>query len=71
MYLGEPPVDRHGLAVRAGGHVAASQHAGRYVRCKVELGTQDIGESAFAGLQAFSVSLGVPPSMKFRPMRDR
>jgi hypothetical protein len=23
MYLGEPPVDRYGLAVRAGGHVAA------------------------------------------------
>jgi hypothetical protein len=49
MYLGEPPFDRHGLAVRAGGHVAASQHAGKYVRCRVELGTQDIGESAFAG----------------------
>src|SRR5207244_9119012 len=26
MYLGEPPVYRYGLAVRAGGHVAASQH---------------------------------------------
>ena len=49
MYLGEPPFDRHGLAVRTGGHVAASQHAGQYVRCRVELGIQDIGESAFAG----------------------
>ncbi len=49
MYLGEPPFDPHGLAVRTGGHVAASQHAGQYVRCRVELGTQDIGESAFAG----------------------
>ena len=49
MYLGEPPFDPHGLAVRAGGHVAASQHAGQYVRCRVELGIQDIGESAFVG----------------------
>ena len=29
VYLGEPPFDRHGLAVRARGHVAASQHAGQ------------------------------------------
>jgi hypothetical protein len=49
MYLGEPPFDRHGLAVRAGGHVAASQHAGEYVRCRVEFVAQDVGESAFAG----------------------
>jgi hypothetical protein len=49
VYLGESPVDRYGLAVRAGGHVAASQNAGQYVRCRVELRTQDIGESAFAG----------------------
>jgi len=49
MYLGKPPVDRHGLAIRAGSHVAASRHAGRYVRCGAELGTQDIGESAFTG----------------------
>ena len=46
VYLGEPPVGPYGLAARAGGHVAASQHAGQYVRCRVELGTQDIGESA-------------------------
>ena len=49
MYLGKPPFGRHGLTVRAGAHVAASQHAGQYVRCRVELGTQDIGESAFVG----------------------
>ena len=49
MYLGEPLLDRHGLAVWAGGHVAASQHAGQYVRCRVEFVAQDIGESAFAG----------------------
>ena len=49
MYLGEPSFDRHGLAVRAGGHVAARQHAGQHVRRRGELGTQDIGQSAFAG----------------------
>ena len=49
MYLGEPPFDPHGLAVRTGGHVAASQNAGQHVRRGIELGTQDVGESAFAG----------------------
>ena len=49
MNLGGPPFDRHGLAVRAGGHVAASQHTGKYVRCRVELVAQGIGESALAG----------------------
>jgi hypothetical protein len=28
MYLGESLLDGHGLTVRTGGHVAASQHAG-------------------------------------------
>src|SRR5271166_3738954 len=49
MYLGESPLDRHDLAVRAGGHVTASQNAGQHVRRRIELGTQDIGESAFVG----------------------
>jgi hypothetical protein len=49
VYLGEPLLDRHELAVRAAGHVAASQNAGRRIRCGVELGAQDVGESAFAG----------------------
>src|SRR5690348_8772564 len=49
MYLGESLFGRHGLAVWAGGHVALGQHAGQGVRCRVELGTQDLGESAFAG----------------------
>jgi hypothetical protein len=49
MYLGEPLLGRHGLAAQAGGHVAARQHAGQYVRCRVELGAQEVGESAFAG----------------------
>jgi hypothetical protein len=49
LYLGEPPFDPHGLAVRTGGHVTARQHAGQDVRRRVELGAQDAGESAFAG----------------------
>src|SRR5690348_18334898 len=61
MYHGEPLFDRHGLAVWAGGHLAASQHAGQYVRCRVELGPQDIGESAFSGFDdgAGVVSIGM------------
>jgi hypothetical protein len=47
MDFGEPLLGRHGLAVRAGGHVAARQHTGQHVWCRVELGVQDIGESAF------------------------
>ena len=49
MYLGEPLLGRYGLAVRAGGHVTASQNAGQHVRRWLELRTQDMGESAFAG----------------------
>ena len=49
MDLGEPPVDRDELAVRAGCHVAASQHAGKRVRCGLELQAQDVGKSVFAG----------------------
>ena len=49
MDLGESPLDRHGLAVRAGGHVAAGQHAGKDLRRGLELKAQDIGESAFFG----------------------
>ena len=49
VYLGEPLLDRHGLTIRAGGHVAASQHAGERARRGLELGAQDVSESAFAG----------------------
>ena len=49
VYLGEPPFDRHGLAVRLVGHVAVRQNAGQDARCRVEFGTQDLRESAFAG----------------------
>ena len=49
MYLGEPPVDRHEFAVRAGCHVTAGQHAGKRVRGRLELQAQDVGKSAFFG----------------------
>jgi hypothetical protein len=62
MYLGEPPFDRHGLAVRACGHVTEGQHAGRYVRCGLELGTQDIGESAFADFDDGARMVGDQPA---------
>jgi hypothetical protein len=64
VYLGEPPVGRHGLAVRASGHVAASQHAGQHVRCRVELGTQDIGESAFVGFNDGAGVVGDQPAQQ-------
>ncbi len=50
MYLGEPSLDRHRLAVRAGGHVTEGQHAGKGIRRRLELAAQDVGESPFAGL---------------------
>jgi hypothetical protein len=49
MDLGESPVDRYKLAGRAGGHLAASQRAGKGVRGGLELRAQDVGKSAFAG----------------------
>jgi hypothetical protein len=47
LYLGEPPVDRHELAIRVGCHVPAGPHAGKWVRRRLELQAQDVGESAF------------------------
>jgi hypothetical protein len=64
MYLGQPLFDRHGLAVRAGGHVAARQRAGQDVRRRVELGTQDIGESAFAGFDDGAGVVGDQPAQQ-------
>jgi hypothetical protein len=49
LYLGEPLFDRHEFAVRAGGHVTASQNAGQRVWRGIELQAQDVGKSAFAG----------------------
>ena len=37
MYLGESLLDRHVLAVWAGGHVTEGQHAGKHVRRRLEL----------------------------------
>jgi hypothetical protein len=51
MDLGESPFDRYKLAGRAGGHVAASQRAGKHVRRRLELQAQDVGKSAFAGFE--------------------
>ena len=51
LYLSESPFDRDELAVRTGCHVAASQHAGKHVRCRLELQAQDIGKSAFLGFE--------------------
>ena len=62
MYLGEPPVDRHGLAIRAGGHVTASQNAGQDIRCRLELGAEDVGESAFAGFDDGTGVMGDQPA---------
>ena len=75
VYLGEPPADRHGLAVGAGGHVAASQNAGERVRRGIELGAQDVSESAFAGFddgagvvgdQTAQHGIGVLASRRYR-----
>ena len=62
MYLGDPPFDPHGLAVRTDGHVAATQHAGQHVRYRLELGAQDVGESAFAGFDDGAGMMGDQPT---------
>ena len=62
LYLGEPLFDRHEFAVRADGHVTASQNAGHHVRCRGELGAQEIGESAFAGFDDGAGVMGDQPA---------
>jgi hypothetical protein len=47
VYLCESPFDRDELAIWAGRHVAASQHAGKLVRCRLELEVQYVGKSPF------------------------
>ena len=47
VYLSEPPSDRDELAIRAGRHVAASQHAGKLVWSGLELEAQYVGNSPF------------------------
>jgi hypothetical protein len=62
-YLGEPPVGRHELTVRAGCHVAAGQHAGKHVRRSLELQGQDVGESAFFGFDDGVGVMGDRPAL--------
>ena len=62
MYLGEPLLDRHELAVRAGGHVTEGQHAGKRVRRWLELAAQEVGESAFAGFDDGAGVVGDQPA---------
>jgi hypothetical protein len=62
MDLGESPFDRHELAVRAGGHVAVGQHAGKRLRRWLELQAQDVGESPFAGLDDGAGVVGDQPA---------
>ena len=64
MYLGEPLLDRHELAVWAGGHVTEGQHAGKHVRRRVELQAQDVGKSAFAGLDDGAGMMGDQPAQQ-------
>ena len=64
VYLGEPLFDRHEFAVRAGGHVAAGQHAGQCVRRRLELAAQDVGKSAFAGFDDGAGVMGDQPAQQ-------
>ena len=62
--LGESLFGRHELAVRAGGHAAVGQHAGKRVRRGLELQGQDIGESAFAGFDDGAGVVGDQPAQQ-------
>jgi hypothetical protein len=62
LYLGEPPLGRHDLAIRAGGHVAEGQHAGKRIRRRLEFEAQDVGESAFFGFDSSTRAPDVPIS---------
>ena len=62
LYLGEPLFDRHEFAVRAGGHVTASQNAGQRVWRGIELQAQDVGKSAFAGFDDGAGVMGDQPA---------
>ena len=62
LYLGEPLFDRHEFAVRADGHVTASQNAGQRVWRGIELQAQDVGKSAFAGFDDGAGVMGDQPA---------
>jgi hypothetical protein len=70
LYLGEPLLDRHGLAVRAGGHVTAGQYAGQRVRRGLELAAQDVRESAFFGFDDGAGMMGDQPAQQRVGMLD-
>ena len=62
LYFCEPLFDRHEFAVRAGGHVTASQNAGQRVWRGIELQAQDVGKSAFAGFDDGAGVMGDQPA---------
>jgi hypothetical protein len=62
LYLGEPLFDRHEFAVRAGGHVTASQNGGQRVWRGIELQAQDVGKSAFVGFDDGAGVMGDQPA---------
>ena len=62
MYLGEPLFDRHELTVRAGGHVAVGQHAGKLLWPRLKLQAQDLSKSAFAGFDDGAGVMGDQPA---------
>jgi hypothetical protein len=70
VYLGEPPADRNELAVRAGGHVAVGQRAGKRVRRRLELQGQDVGESAFFGFDDGAGVMGDQPAQHSVSLMD-
>jgi hypothetical protein len=57
-----PLFDRHEFAVRADGHVTASQNAGQRVQRRIELQAQDVGKSAFAGFDDGAGVMGDQPA---------
>jgi hypothetical protein len=64
MDLGEALFDRHELAVRAGCHVAEGQHARNHLWRWLELQAQDVGESAFPGLDDGAGVMGDQPAQQ-------
>jgi hypothetical protein len=64
MDLGESPSGRHEFAVRAGSHVAEGQHAGKYIRRRLELAAQDVGEPAFLRLDDGAGVMGGQPAQQ-------
>ena len=64
MYFGESLFDRHELTVRAGGHVAVGQHAGKLPWRRLKLQAQDLSESAFTGFDDGAGVMGDQPAQQ-------